>query len=299
MKINMGTRASALALAQSTQVKDELERLNPGLQINLIKITTQADRIQDRFLNEIGGKGLFIKEIEEALLSQEIDFAVHSMKDLPANLEESFVIAAVPKRESYADALLTMGSSLLNLKEGARIGTCSDRRRVQLRKIRPDFSFEFLRGNIDTRMKKLAEGEFDAIVLARSGMNRLGLIAPYSEDLEIIPAPGQGALALEARAGDVTIHNILKSIHHEETHTLSHAERVLMQNLGGDCNLPFGAHCTLKGESCQLEGFVASPDGERYLHEKDSAPLKELDQILIRMTSSFKNRGSDQILKEL
>jgi len=262
----MGTRGSPLASAQSGLFADALRAVHPGLEIEVKKITTSGDKIQNRFLSEVGGKGLFVKEIEDALLGDEIDFAVHSLKDMPAVLPEGLEIGCYPERRNPRDVLISLGGlSYQDLPVKARIGTSSLRRRLQLARLRSDFRFELLRGNIDTRMRRLDEGTFDAIVLARAGLERLGLDVKNAVEIPILPAPGQGTLAIEIRSADAALKNLLSPLHHDATELASLAERRVMRELGGSCNLPLGAYGEIQGDEMNLSVFLASPEGAQVI----------------------------------
>lgn len=296
----LGTRGSPLALAQSQWVADQLVLLNPGLDIQLKQISTSGDRIQNRFLNDIGGKGLFVKEIEEALLKNEIDLAVHSLKDMPAVLPEGLRLGAMPAREDPQDVLLSReGTELSTLKSGAVIGTTSLRRRLQIQRKRPDLKFEMLRGNIDTRVGRLKNGDFDAIVLAKAGMKRLGIAWAGTVDLEMIPAPGQGTLAIEAREHDEEVQKILAPFNHEPTRIASEAERFVMRALGGSCNLPMGAFGKIEGEQFHLKAFIASPDGREWIEEEISGSTEEAMKIAERLVEEFWKQGARGIVEEI
>lgn len=265
--LRIATRKSALALAQSGQVAEAIRAANPGLAVELVHVVTEGDRVQDRSLAAIGGKGLFVKEIEQALLEGRADLAVHSMKDLPADLAPGLVIAAVPPRESPWDLLVTAdGRGLDALPPGARVGTSSQRRAVQLRAARADLAIEMLRGNVDTRLRRLAAGDFDAVVLAEAGVRRLGL-APRAVRLTgvLVPAIAQGALALEARQGDTRVAEAVAPLHHAVTALETAAERATMRAVSGSCVTPMGALARwVAGEGrLHLEGFLASDDGAR------------------------------------
>lgn len=266
--LRLATRKSALALAQSGQVADRIRAANPGMEVELLHVVTEGDRVQDRPLAQIGGKGLFVKEIEAALLDGRADLAVHSMKDLPADLAPGLVIAAVPSRESPWDLLVTAdGRALDALPQGARVGTSSQRRAVQLRAARPDLAISMLRGNVDTRLRRLAEGAFDAVVLAEAGVRRLGL-SPRASRLEgaLVPAVSQGALALETREGDAYARAALASLHDEVTAVETHAERAVMRALSGSCVTPMGAlaRWDRAAGSMRIAGFLATDDGARH-----------------------------------
>lgn len=266
--LRLATRKSALALAQSGQVAARVEAANPGVTVELLHVVTEGDRIQDRPLAAIGGKGLFVKEIEAALLDGRADFAVHSMKDLPGQLPEGLAVVCVPSRESPWDLLVTADARpLAELPEGARVGTSSQRRAVQLRARRPDLRIEMLRGNIDTRLRRLREGAFDAVVLAEAGVRRLGLDAAGIQlQGEMIPAVAQGALALEARVGDEAVARLLAPLHDPVTALETTAERSVMIALSGSCVTPLGALARLAGDGAalRLDGFLAREDGSAW-----------------------------------
>lgn len=266
--LRLATRRSALALAQSGQVAERVRAANPGLAVELVHVVTEGDRIQDRPLASIGGKGLFVKEIEAALLEGRADFAVHSMKDLPGLLPDALEVVCVPRRESPWDLLLSPGgSSLDGLPRGARIGTSSQRRALQLLALRPDLRVGMLRGNIDTRLRRLNEGDFDAIVLAAAGVARLGMsVTGVTLDGVMVPAVAQGALALEARRGDARVAAALAPLHDAATAVETAAERAVMIALEGSCVTPMGALARLQdgGARLSLEGFLARDDGSAH-----------------------------------
>lgn len=287
----LGTRGSALAWAQSSAFAAALEARHPGLKVELKKILTSGDRIQDRFLSEVGGKGLFVKEIEEGLLRQEVDLAVHSLKDVPAELAPGLEIAIYPERLDPEDVLIAaQRKSLAELPPNPRIGTSSLRRRFQLARLRPDLSFELLRGNIDTRLRKLDEGIYDAIVLAKAGMRRLGVDLSRAVELPIVAAPGQGTLAIEARAGDRRVRDLLAPLHHRPTEIVSLAERRVMKALGGGCHLPLGVYGEISGEKLRLKAFLADPEGSLCVEEETeglaSKWMKVADKLLENLQMS-------------
>lgn len=266
--LRIGTRASKLAIAQSEEVKRRLLAAYPEFraeQIEILPMTTTGDRIQDKTLGEIGGKGLFTKEIEEALLSNTVDIAVHSMKDMPTQLPEGLMIACILEREDPRDALLSAyGNTLAALPEGARFGTSSLRRAAQVKLARPDIEIVPLRGNVQTRMQKLAEGVCDATMLAMAGLNRLGLDGISKSPLEVqecLPAIAQGAIGIECRMRDSHIIRLLEAIHHDQTGLCIAAERSLLTTLDGSCRTPIAGLATLNGNTLTLEGLVAKPDG--------------------------------------
>jgi len=270
------TRRSMLALAQCRAFVARLKESSPGLDAQELLVVTSGDRIQDRPLAEIGGKGLFVKEIEEALLERRADFAVHSIKDVPATLPEGLVIACVPLREDPRDVLVApRHRTLAALPQGARVGTSSLRRLVALKAARPDLQFVPLRGNVDTRLRKVEAGECDAIVLARAGLVRLGLEARATEILETdvsLPAVGQGALGIECRGDDAPTRALLALLHDPITATCVAAERGVLLAVGGDCKTPLGAHAEQVGDALRLRAFVAVPDGSSLRRAERSAP---------------------------
>lgn len=272
MKLVFATRKSALALAQSRAFVAELVAAQgeTDLVVEELHITTSGDRFQDQRLQDIGGKGLFIKELEEALLDARADFAVHSIKDVPAELVPGLEITCIPKRADPRDVIATkQGSSIGSIDElprGARIGTSSLRRAVCLKKLRPDFVIEPLRGNVDTRLRKVDEGAYDGVVLAFAGLSRLGLAHRASIVLtpeQCVPAVGQGALGIESRASDERVKAILAPIVDDETSVAVAAERALMARVGGNCRMPIAAHAIRSGDRMHLVALVADADGSR------------------------------------
>ena len=271
-RFTYATRRSALALAQSRGFIAVLRGLHPKLEFSEEQVTTSGDRIQDRALSDIGGKGLFVREIEDALFAERADFAVHSIKDVPGQLPEGLVIGCIPARGDPRDALVsTQFASLHDLPEAAIVGTSSLRRRVALLRHRPDLRVVPLRGNVDTRLRKLDARECDGIVLAYAGLHRLGLEGRVTEVFDratMMPAVGQGALGIEMRKGDTDVEELLASVHHLETARCVAAERGVMIALSGDCRTPLGAHARRiasdAGELLEIDAFVADPDGENF-----------------------------------
>lgn len=261
------TRKSPLALAQCRAFIASLSAKHPGLATVELLVTTTGNRVQDRPLADIGGKGLFVKEIEEALLDGRADLAVHSVKDVPSSLPDGLVLACMPLREDARDVLVSpKHGTLANLPAGARVGTSSLRRSVSLAVVRPDVSFLPVRGNVDTRLRKLDAGEFDAIVLAGAGLRRLGLAERATEWLSVdvsLPAIGQGAIGVEARASDERVMQTLAPLHHLETAVCVAAERGVMTALGGDCKTPIAAYAVREGDAMYLRVMAAEPDGSR------------------------------------
>lgn len=299
----LGTRGSKLAVHQSQWVQARLQELAPGLTISLQRIQTSGDKILDVPLAKIGGKGLFVKEIEDALLSKEIDLAVHSMKDVPTALPEGLDILCVPPREDPRDALITRdGCRLDQLKPGARIGTSSLRRQAQLLHYRPDFTIEMLRGNLDTRLRKLREGQFDAIVLAAAGLRRLAWDAEITEYLPVhlsLPAIAQGALGIEARRDDTFVRELLSRFEHRPTRITVTAERALLHRLEGGCQVPIAAHAALEGDRLTVDGLVASVDGRRVIRHQIQGPASEAQALGTKLAERLLADGGDVILKEI
>ena len=269
--LRIATRKSPLALWQAEHVAELLRRAHPGLAVELVPMTTKGDRILDRSLAAIGGKGLFIKELEIALDERRADLAVHSMKDVPADLPAPFTIGAVLERADPRDALVApRARALEDLPSGARVGTSSLRRRAQLLGLRPDLRIEALRGNLNTRIQRLDEGSLDAIVLACAGLARLGWEPRIAARLPFetsLPAVGQGAIGVECRAGDAPILERIAALEHPPTRVAVDAERAFSRRLGGSCQSPVAAHATLDAERLVLRGLVASPDGRRVLRD--------------------------------
>ncbi|HEX9188770.1 MAG TPA: hydroxymethylbilane synthase [Vicinamibacteria bacterium] len=264
--VRIGTRGSALALWQAEHVKARLEALGHGVELRVI--TTTGDRLLDRRLESVGGKGAFLKEIEEAMLAGEVDLAVHSLKDVPTVLPGGLSLCAVLERADPRDALLSTGPRLLELPGGATVGTTSLRRQAQLRALRPDLVLADLRGNVDTRIRRLREGAFDAILLAMAGLVRLGRDGEVAEALDprgFVPAPGQGAIALECRDEDAAVREAVAPLDHGPTARAVSAERAFLAALGGGCNVPLGAHAFAGEGRLELVGFVAEAGGPGFV----------------------------------
>src|SRR5512143_620877 len=271
-EIRIGTRASALALWQAEWVKSELEKRYPGVAVTLTKIKTTGDKILDVPLAKVGGKGLFVKEIEEAMLENEIDIAVHSMKDVPTFFPDGLHLSCITKREDARDALLSRNHvKFKDLPKGANAGTSSLRRQAQLMNVRPDFKIQQLRGNVDTRLRKLKEGQFDAIILAAAGVKRLGLAENVTEYIDAaisLPAIGQGALGIECRVDDRELNDLIAFFNHADSRTCVTGERALLRRLEGGCQVPIACYGRIKGGNLHLTGLVGSVDGKRII--KDS-----------------------------
>jgi hydroxymethylbilane synthase len=301
-EIIIGTRSSQLATTQTKLVVDQLATEFPEHQFKLQEITTKGDQVLDKALAEIGGKGLFIKEIEVALLEEEIDLAVHSLKDMPSDLADQFEIAAIPKRSNPLDVLISNGDkSLDQLPEGAKIGTGSLRRKSQLLNYRSDLEVVPIRGNIDTRLKKLATQDLDAIVLAASGLLRMGWedkITHYLDPVNSLPAVGQGALAIETRAGDERIKEILTAINDPVTTRLVTAERSFLARLDGNCKVPIGAYAQLESGKMLLTGMVGRTDGTKLIREQLTGELDQATELGNKLADKLIKQGAKDILAE-
>lgn len=299
--VRIGTRGSQLAVAQAGWVQRQLARSHEGLECRLVTIKTTGDRILDRSLRAIGGKGLFVKEIEEALLAEEIDCAVHSMKDLPADLAAGLVIAAVPAREDPRDLLVTRdGESLAELRPRARVGTGSLRRTAFLRQARTDLDIAEIRGNVDTRLRKLDDGEFDAVVLAAAGLNRLGIVRQHAAAFDpgaFVPAIGQGALAIESRAGELDA--VLAALEDDATRITTTAERAFLARIGGSCHTPLGAYGIVVADGIELSAAVASPDGSRIVRGSATGGVGEAESIGTTLADKLLDEGAAEILQAL
>ncbi len=301
--VTIGTRGSQLALWQANWVKAELEQMHPGLTVHLTLIKTKGDKILDVPLAKVGGKGLFVKEIEQALLDQQIDLAVHSMKDMPADLPEGLIIGAVPPREDPTDVLISNNhSDFERLPQGARIGTSSLRRASQLLHRRPDLTIVPLRGNLDTRLKKLSTEQLDAIILAAAGIKRLGLGKRITESLKIttmLPAVGQGALCIETRADDERMGSLIAPLDDHKSHTAVTAERAFLKTLEGGCQVPIAGHATVTGQTITMEGLVASLNGDEIIRETLTGPIEAAEQLGVDLANRIIAKGGRTLLDTL
>jgi hydroxymethylbilane synthase len=300
--LRIATRRSPLALWQAEHVAALLRTAHPGLTVSLVKIVTQGDRIQDRPLSQIGGKGLFIKELEVAMLAGEADIAVHSMKDVPAALPDGFMLGAVLPRADARDAFLShRHASLAELPIGARVGTSSQRRQSLLRARRPDLSILPLRGNVDTRLRKLDEGEFDAIILAAAGLTRLGLAARITEYLDTalsLPAIGQGIVGIECRE-DPTVLALLAPLNDTITRLCLDAERAVGARLEGSCTSPIAAYATWSADTLSLRAFVGSPDGTLSFEHQRTGPAQAPADLGVAVAEHLLQAGADRLLATL
>lgn len=297
--VRIGTRGSTLALAQSNWVREQFRSRHRDLEVELRIIKTSGDHFLDTQIPEIGGKGVFTKEIEEELLSKEIDFAVHSMKDLPTELPDGLAIVAVPKREDARDVLVTRSKCRLGeLPAGARVGTGSLRRRAQLLHHRPDLSWAPIRGNIDTRLRKLDGGEVDALVMAAAGLKRIGRedrIAEYLSDDTCVSAVAQGALAIEA-PDENSKRAMLAFLHDAATFAEVSAERALLAHLGGGCHVPIGARARVAGDQLKMIAVVANPDGSGLCRGEIVGMVGEGGQLGRRLAVQLLQQGADKFL---
>jgi len=300
MKIRIGTRGSMLALAQSEWVKAQMEEQQVGVQVELVKIKTKGDKILDAPLSRVGGKGLFVKEIEEALLKKEIDLAVHSMKDIPAELAQGLKISTYPQREDPRDAFVSVEyKNLEDLPAGARIGTSSLRRSAQLKSMRPDLAVVPLRGNVDTRLKKLETEDLQGVILAVAGIKRLGLEDKITRILEtdiILPAIGQGALGIEIREDDQRLTDLLGFLNHKPTEVISRAERAFLKKMEGGCQVPLAAYGRFLGREILLQGLVAELDGSRMIKRQLNGQIHDPEKIGDELAEILLDSGGREIL---
>lgn len=301
--IRIATRKSALALWQAEFVKSALVDAHPGLQVELVPMVTKGDKILDTPLAKVGGKGLFIKELEIAMQNGDADIAVHSMKDVPVEFPEGFGLHAICKREDPRDAFVSNKYTALDdLPQGSVVGTSSLRRQCQIRHRRPDLEIKDLRGNVNTRLSKLDAGEYDAIILAAAGLIRLEMperIRSYIEPDISLPAVGQGAVGIECRNDDLELIRLLAPLNHHETEIRVRAERAMNQRLEGGCQVPIGSFATIERNQIFLRGLVGSTDGKSILTHEISGTSDQAEQIGVEVADALLNKGADTILKEL
>ncbi|NQT54464.1 hydroxymethylbilane synthase [bacterium] len=299
----LGTRASTLARRQTGMVADAIRCAAPSARLAVKTITTRGDRDRQAPLSSFGGVGVFVKELELALLAGSIDVAVHSLKDLPSATTEGLCIAAIPAREDARDALLSQkGGDLHHLPRNARVGTSSPRRRAQVLSLRPDLSVRDLRGNLDTRLRRLDEGDFDAIVLATAGLCRLGLQARITQRLPhdmMLPAPGQGALAIQVRAGDAKARDVLRPLSDPDTVAAVEAERAFLAAIGGGCHLPVGAYASVSDGTLSLAGCVLALDGSTTIRDEASGTPEDAAHIGASLAEALLLRGAAAMLHSL
>jgi hydroxymethylbilane synthase len=305
VKLRVGTRKSPLARIQTRAVCDALQAVEPAIQFEVVALETSGDRIRDRPLRDSGGKGLFVKELDEALCAGAIDCAVHSLKDLPSILSDGVALAAVPARADARDALVTVGGvALEELAEGARVGTSSPRRAAQLLALRPDLEIELLRGNVETRLRRIVGGDFDATLLAVAGLERLALelrpaVAVPLDPETFVPAPGQGALGVTAREGDAETLRLLARIEDAPSRSAAEAERGAARALGGSCWLPVGAYARADTERVRLSAVLASPDGRRSIRRGGAGEAARAERIGRAVGEAILEAGGREIVDSL
>lgn len=301
MLLRVGTRGSKLALAQTDWLIAKLKEAYPSIEVEKVIIKTTGDKILDSPLSKIGGKGLFVKEIEEALLQREVDFAVHSMKDVPAQLPEELEIFVIPERESPFDVWISHFEDLKALPQGAKIGTSSLRRLSQIKRLRPDLEILPLRGNVDTRLRKWKEGQFEGIILAEAGLRRLGIEVKFKRFSleEMIPAVGQGALGIEVRSDNKKVKELLRAIHSEETALAVKAERAFLRTLEGGCQVPLGAYAYIKDSKLVITGFISDLEGTNFYRGIMEGPPSEAETLGEKLAKDLLARGGKRILEEL
>ena len=301
--LTIASRESALAMWQAEHIRDRLRALHPGCTVNIMGMTTRGDQILDVTLSKIGGKGLFVKELEVALEAGQADLAVHSMKDVPMELPPGFELAVIGEREDPRDAFVSnQYERLSDLPPGGVVGTSSLRREAQLRARYPHLTVKPLRGNVGTRLKKLDEGQFDAILLAAAGLKRLGLGARIKSLLSVedsIPAAGQGALGIEIRSDQAGVAAMLVALNHPATAACVRAERQVSRVLGGSCQVPLGAHATLQGDTLHIAGFVANPDGSQFIHDVAAGDMSDPEAVGQLLADKLLAQGARAILDAL
>ncbi len=300
--LRIGSRGSILARWQAEFVRKQLFQI-AGVEAEIIIIKTSGDKMQQAPLTQIGGKGIFIKELEEALLDESVDLAVHSVKDIPTETPSRLFFPAVCRRDDVRDCLVSnRGTTLANLKQGARVGTSSLRRQAQLRHHRPDLDIRELRGNVDTRLRKVESGEYDAIVLSKAGLDRLGWSAkitePISTDISL-PAVGQGAIAIESRVKDQEIADVLGKLDDNETRTAIIAERALLSKLQGGCQVPVGAWARFERSELIMDAVVCSVDGQQFVRERSTAPADQAAKLGEHLAQVLVDSGARNILDEV
>jgi len=303
LKIRIGTRKSKLALWQTDYIAKKIKENFPDIEIEIVKITTKGDKILDVPLAKVGGKGLFVKEIEDALLRNEIDIAVHSLKDVPTYFPEGLGLTAITERENPLDAFISVKyNSLEELPKGAVLGTSSLRRKTQAKKLRGDIQIKDLRGNVDTRIKKLENGEYDAIILAYAGLKRLGLenkVKQVFTSDKFIPAVAQGFLGIETRLDDEKTNSIVKKLNHRESQIRATAERSFLKRLEGGCQVPLGAYAEIENNKLTIIGFISDLEGKQFIKDKLSGDLEKAEEIGIKLAEKLLKNGGEEILEKV
>ncbi|ENN97540.1 MULTISPECIES: hydroxymethylbilane synthase [Pseudoalteromonas] len=301
--VRIATRKSALALWQAEFVKAQLEHFHADVRVELVPMSTQGDIILDTPLAKIGGKGLFVKELEQAMLDGRADIAVHSMKDVPVEFPEGLALHTICEREDPRDAFVSNNfANLSELPKGAVVGTSSLRRQCQIRALRPDLVIKDLRGNVNTRLAKLDDGHYDAIILAAAGLLRLKMderIADYIEPEVSLPANGQGAVGIECRIDDEVTKALLAPLEHTQTRIRVNAERAMNRHLEGGCQVPIGAYALVDGEQVHLRGLVGAVDGSEILHDEVTGHINDAEAIGVQLAKKLLAQGADKILAEV
>ena len=301
--LRIATRQSPLALWQAEYVKKELQKAHPDLLVELVPMVTKGDIILDTPLSKVGGKGLFVKELEQALIENRADIAVHSMKDVTVDFPEGLGLVTICKREDPRDAFVShLYNDIQDLPQGAIVGTSSLRRQCQLRAMRPDLNVKDLRGNLGTRLAKLDNGEYDAILLAAAGLKRLGLqkrIQTEIEPEEVLPAVGQGAVGIECRLDDERVRALLLPLSDAETTYRVLCERAMNQHLQGGCQVPIGSYAELNGETLSLRGLVGEPDGTKIIHGQITGKREEAEEMGKKLAQQLLDKGADKILQKV
>ena len=302
-RIRIATRKSPLAMWQAEHVADALRAAHPGIEVEILGMSTQGDKILDTPLAKIGGKGLFVKELEQRMQQGDADIAVHSMKDVPVELPDGLHLAVILQREDPRDAFVSnRHEDLAALPQGAVVGTSSLRRQCQLADTRPDLQIRPLRGNVNTRLRKLDDGEYDAIILASAGLKRLGFeqrIRAFLPLEQSLPAIGQGAIGIECRSDDARVNALLAPLHHAPTATCIAAERAMNQRLEGGCQVPIGGHATLDGDRLQLRGLVGTVDGSEIVRAEIEGPATDAARLGVALAEELLAHGAAAILREL
>ncbi len=302
MKIRIGTRKSKLALWQANHIADRI-RKELGYEVELIKIVTKGDKILDVPLAKVGGKGLFVKEIEEAMLRNEIDIAVHSLKDVPTYFPEGLDLVAVTEREDPRDAFLSVEyENIYQMEEGDILGTSSLRRKSQVMQLKPKLNIQDLRGNVDTRIRKMEEGQYKGIILAYAGLKRLGLqnkVKQVFSPEEMIPAVAQGFLGIEGRKNDDKIKDVIKILNHKESELRAKAERAFLKTLEGGCQVPIAAYAEIKGDELSIIGYISDLEGKRVFKDKITGKKENAEEIGIKLAEKLLNEGGKKVLEEI
>ncbi len=302
MKIRIGTRKSKLALWQANHIADRI-RKELGYEVELVKIVTKGDKILDVPLAKVGGKGLFVKEIEEAMLRNEIDIAVHSLKDVPTYFPEGLDLVAITEREDPRDAFLSVEyDSIYEMKEGDILGTSSLRRKSQVAQLKPELDIQDLRGNVDTRIRKMEEGQYKGIILAYAGLKRLGLenkVKQVFSPEEMIPAVAQGFLGIEGRKNDDKIKEVIKILNHKESELRAKAERAFLKTLEGGCQVPIAAYAEIKDNTLTIVGYISDLEGKRVFKDKISGNKENAEEIGTELAQKLLDEGGKQVLDEI